>query len=339
MSEPKTIVLLDAGTSSITVSWPSVPNASTYTLQYRSHADDDFTTLSEKLTSTQAKKNNLPTSKSPFHFRVSANSSDDEYPKWCTHNEPFYLLDEESEKNQMDTVKLNASQGNYAIVLNWSTSNSSTAVYEIQMRESLKGGSPWKTIASSLKSTSVKKKNLLPSVSYQFRVRPNVSGDSINKYPFSSPSDSATPIPLSLPMEQLFRNLSQKQILLPNLTTTHIHEAFPNKIVLLYASAHWCPPCRQFTPQLAQFYSQNSDSIEVVFLSCDHDEDEFEKYFKTMPWKAIPYDDSTREELLGRIQVKGIPRLVVLNSVTGGMLVENAVGQPMNVEQWKRGQK
>ena len=28
------------------------------------------------------------------------------------------------------------------------------------------------------------------------------------------------------------------------------------RIIAFYFSAHWCPPCRQFTPVLAQVYTQ-----------------------------------------------------------------------------------
>ena len=46
-------------------------------------------------------------------------------------------------------------------------------------------------------------------------------------------------------------------------------------VIGLYFSAHWCPPCRGFTPQLAKAYSEyvakvgNSAAIEVVFVSSD----------------------------------------------------------------------
>jgi len=78
------------------------------------------------------------------------------------------------------------------------------------------------------------------------------------------------------------------------------------------------------------------NQAEVVFLSCDHDEKGFENYFATMPWKAVAFEDDSRENLLSYIRVQGIPRLVVLDGKTGRILVDNAVGQPLDVNQWRR---
>ena len=45
------------------------------------------------------------------------------------------------------------------------------------------------------------------------------------------------------------------------------------KVTGIYFSAHWCPPCRQFTPQLVDFYNKKKgtpEEFEVVFSSrCD----------------------------------------------------------------------
>ncbi|CAF1378144.1 unnamed protein product [Rotaria sordida] len=97
-----------------------------------------------------------------------------------------------------------------------------------------------------------------------------------------------------------------------------------NKVVAIYFSAHWCGPCQNFTPKLADCYmnvqSELHDRFDIVFVSSDNDEKSFEEYFQTMPWKAIPYSDRERAEKLGeKFHVSGIPTLIVL-AVNGAIL-------------------
>merc|ERR1712113_254291 len=86
------------------------------------------------------------------------------------------------------------------------------------------------------------------------------------------------------------------------------------KFIGLYFSAHWCPPCRGFTPKLAQMYKSGlKDKMEIIFLSSDKDEKSFDDYFKEMPWLAFPYAKRTEKELLSdSFGVSGIPSFVVL---------------------------
>jgi len=86
------------------------------------------------------------------------------------------------------------------------------------------------------------------------------------------------------------------------------------KAVLIYFSAHWCPPCRAFTPELAQAYKNySSKDVEIVFASCDQDQGSFEGYFGEMPWTAIPFGDKVMAALQTKYGLSGIPMLVVLN--------------------------
>jgi len=87
------------------------------------------------------------------------------------------------------------------------------------------------------------------------------------------------------------------------------------KCVALYFSAHWCPPCRGFTPQLAEWYKKDlkEKGLEVVFVSSDRDEAAFNEYFSEMPWLALPYSDREKKDFLNKkFKVNGIPSVVVL---------------------------
>jgi thiol-disulfide isomerase/thioredoxin len=100
------------------------------------------------------------------------------------------------------------------------------------------------------------------------------------------------------------------------------------KLVALYFSAHWCGPCRSFTPMLSEMYQHLKDEVpthglEIVFVSSDRDISGFDRYYESMPWLAIPFQTLTRyKQLLGmKYGVRGIPALVVLDSVSGEVVV------------------
>ncbi|CAG9332173.1 unnamed protein product [Blepharisma stoltei] len=89
------------------------------------------------------------------------------------------------------------------------------------------------------------------------------------------------------------------------------------KFVLLYFSAHWCGPCRAFTPQLTMFYetvNANGKQLEIVFVSSDRSQEQFDEYYSTMPWAAVPYSDSAARGRAGQIyRIHGIPALILID--------------------------
>ena len=89
------------------------------------------------------------------------------------------------------------------------------------------------------------------------------------------------------------------------------------KYTALYFSAHWCPPCRMFTPKLVEWYNdfkKTHPNFELVFVSADKDQDAMEKYIKgdNMPWPAVKFDRA-RGETFRKYSSDGIPYLVLID--------------------------
>lgn len=87
----------------------------------------------------------------------------------------------------------------------------------------------------------------------------------------------------------------------------------------MYFSAHWCPPCKAFTPKLSEAYtklkSERSD-FELVFVSSDKDEGSFQEYFGEMTFCALPFQlRDVKNQLSKNYGVRGIPALVSLGPV------------------------
>jgi nucleoredoxin len=117
-----------------------------------------------------------------------------------------------------------------------------------------------------------------------------------------------------------------------------------NDVVGIYFSAHWCPPCRAFTPVLAEFYKKlrsDGKKFEIVFASSDKSEDSCADYYNEMPWLLVPFIDRARKEQLGqKYRVRGIPTLVLIDAKTGATITlegRNVVNSDTNGDDfpWK----
>ncbi|MFP4352396.1 MAG: thioredoxin-like domain-containing protein [Puniceicoccaceae bacterium] len=89
-------------------------------------------------------------------------------------------------------------------------------------------------------------------------------------------------------------------------------------VVAVYYSAHWCPPCRHFTPSLSEFYDEASakyPNFQMVFMSSDRSADEMKEYMEwgDMNFPAVRFD-AREDSGLGKHAARGIPYLVVLDA-------------------------
>lgn len=91
------------------------------------------------------------------------------------------------------------------------------------------------------------------------------------------------------------------------------------KLFALYFSAHWCGPCRKFTPDLVAYYNRivpQHPEFEVVFVSCDKSASAMETYMResNMPWPAVDFQKISSASAIRKYAGSGIPCLVVIDS-------------------------
>ena len=115
-----------------------------------------------------------------------------------------------------------------------------------------------------------------------------------------------------------------------NLVSCYDEELAPKQIYGLYFSAHWCPPCRKFTPQLVAYYDQiahDHPEFEIIFVSADKSADDMATYMREtgMPWPAIEYGELANVPALQKYAGRGIPDLVIVDA-SGKVLADSFVG-------------
>ena len=97
------------------------------------------------------------------------------------------------------------------------------------------------------------------------------------------------------------------------------------KLIGIYFSAHWCGPCRNFTPKLVEFYKavqeQHPGEFEVIFASSDSDAHAYDEYYATMPWLSVPFGDAFVKDTKTALGVSGIPTLTIIRADTGKVIV------------------
>jgi|688.fasta_scaffold17867_4 nucleoredoxin len=90
------------------------------------------------------------------------------------------------------------------------------------------------------------------------------------------------------------------------------------KIIGLYFSGSYCPPCIKFTPILSKVYNELKEldkSIEIIFISSDKTIESFQHYYNYMPWLALPYEKRNMKTILCNLfEVQTIPHLVFLDN-------------------------
>jgi nucleoredoxin len=90
------------------------------------------------------------------------------------------------------------------------------------------------------------------------------------------------------------------------------------KYIAFYYSAHWCPPCRAFTPGLSKSYKKlkkkYGDDFELIFVSSDKNENAMAEYMDwgEMEFPALEFKGNAHMSMRP-YGASGIPYMVVFD--------------------------
>ena len=119
-------------------------------------------------------------------------------------------------------------------------------------------------------------------------------------------------------------------------------DALRGKIVGLYFSASWCPPCRKFSPELSRFRAARGDDFVVVFVSSDESEADAKSFCAGKGFLNVPFHNKARLALERRLGVSMLPTLVILDAASGRVLTDWGRAAVMRnpkgcIEAWRAG--
>ena len=236
-------LLIERDKSSVTVGWTAVSGCTAYELEMKENDASEYRSLSSSIQKNYVKKKNLlPNSTYIFRVRSKVNA---EWTVFSPDSIPLSVTS--TEMKQLDPPQL-TSHDSVSVTLAWTPVAGATG-YNIRYR--LEDEPVWEYVSSVLAGTILKKKNLIAEKKYCFAVKPVLPTGEDNNWEYSLGSSPVTIAVLSRHFKSILPSTLKTKTVTGSVSTA---EALAGKVVAIYFSAHWCGPCRNFTPQLASLY-------------------------------------------------------------------------------------